>query len=97
MCTHNKISHLKVLQRTTLDGLGALASAKCLRTLCLPPTTFLFMWLGNEIHFPGVVGTQKTTGFLIRNEYKISQIKGFQRTALDGLDALAFTYSTRIL
>ena len=42
-----------------------------IRTLCLPPTTLLFMWLRNEIRFAGVVGTQKTTGFLIRNEYKI--------------------------
>jgi hypothetical protein len=36
-------------------------------------------------------GAKTTTWFLIRNEYKISHIKRFQRTTPDGLDALAST------
>ena len=43
----NKISHLKGLQRTTPVGSGAIASTKCIRTLCLSPTTFLLLWLQN--------------------------------------------------
>ena len=97
MCTHNKISHLKVLQKTTPDELGALASAQCPRTLCLPPTTVLFLQLWNKIHFAGVEGTQNTTGFLIRNEYKISHLKGLQTTTPDGSGAQAFTQCTRTL
>ena len=62
-----KISHLKGLQRTTPNESGALASAQCTRILCQPPTTFMFLWLQNDIHFANVVGTQ-ITRFLIRNE-----------------------------
>ena len=60
---NNKMSHLKGLQRTTPNGLGALASTKCTRTLCLPPITFLFLWLLNDIHFFVVEGTQKQHDF----------------------------------
>ena len=43
---------MKGLQRiTTLDRLGAQSSTKCTRTLCVPPTTFLFLWLRNKIRF----------------------------------------------
>jgi hypothetical protein len=56
-----KISHLKGLQRTTPDGLGALASNYSTRTLCLPPPTFLFVWFRDEIHFAGVEGKKTTT------------------------------------
>ena len=47
--------------------------------------------LGIKFVFSGVVGTQKTTGFLIKNEYKISHLKGLQRTTPDGRGALTFT------
>ena len=52
---NHKISHLKGLQRTTPDGQGALTSTQCTRILCLLPTTFLFVWLRNKIHFALVV------------------------------------------
>ena len=48
---NNKISHLKWLQRTTPDGT---------RTLSVPPTTVLFMWFQNAIHFAVMEGTQTT-------------------------------------
>jgi hypothetical protein len=51
MCTHNKISHIKLLQRTTPSWLGALASKKYMRTLCYPPTTFLFLQLKSKLDF----------------------------------------------
>ena len=57
---NHKISHLKGLQYTTTYGSGALASAQSTRTLFLPPTTFLFMWLRNKICFAVVVGTKTT-------------------------------------
>ena len=56
----HKISHLKGLQRTTLDGSGAQTSTYCTRTLCLPSTSFLLLLLGNDIHFAGVEGTKTT-------------------------------------
>ena len=96
MCTHNKISHLKVLQRTTPDSLGALAFAQCTRTLCLPPTNFLFMWLQNKICFANVVGTQ-IMRFLIKMNHKISYLKGLQRTAPNRLGAQISTQCTRTL
>ena len=51
MCTHNKISHLKELQRTTPDGSGALTSTWYTRTLCYPPTTFLLLRLKSKLNF----------------------------------------------
>ena len=54
----------------------------------MPSATFLFLWLRNEIHFAVVEGTKITT-FSIRNEHKISHLKGMQRTTPDGSDALA--------
>ena len=40
---NNKIFHMKWLQKTKPDGLGALTFLQCTRTLCLPPTTYLFL------------------------------------------------------
>ena len=51
------IPHLKVLQRKPSSGAGALASTYCIRTLCLPLTSFLLLWLHNDIHFAVVEGT----------------------------------------
>ena len=48
------------LQRTTPNRLGAQTSTLCIRILWLPPTTFLFLWLRNKIHFAVVVGTKTT-------------------------------------
>ena len=56
---NHKISHLKGFQGTIPDESGAQTSIQCTRTLCLPPTTFLFMWSWNKICFVVVVGTQK--------------------------------------
>ena len=76
----HRISQMKEVQRTTIDGLVALVS-------CLPPTTFLFLLLQNEIHFAVVEGTQKTS-FSTGMNFKISYLKGFQRTTTDGPGAL---------
>ena len=51
----------------------------CTRTLCLPPTTFLFLWLRNKTCFANVVGTQ-IARFSIRNE---PQNISFERDAKD--------------
>ena len=51
------IPDLKVLQRKPSSGAGALASTYCIRTLCLPLTSFLLPWLHNDIHFAVVEGT----------------------------------------
>ena len=51
------ISHLKGFQKTKMVGLGALTLTKCIRTVYLPPTTFLYLWLRNDIHFAAVIGT----------------------------------------
>ena len=40
---------------------GAQTSTQCTRTMYFPPTTFLFLWLRNDIHFNGVEGTKTTT------------------------------------
>ena len=55
---NNKISYLQGLQRTTSDGSGTQIFTQSTRTLCLPPITFLLMWLWNDIHFGGVEGTK---------------------------------------
>ena len=55
---NNNISHLKVLQKTTSSKLGALAFKHYTRTLQLPPTTFLFLWLLNNLQSAVVEGTQ---------------------------------------
>ena len=73
---------MRGLQRTIPVGLGALESTQCNKTLCLPPTTFLFMCLQNEIHFAVVEGTQ-TARFSIEINCKISQMKGWQRRSLE--------------
>ena len=96
MCTHNKISHLEGLQSTTSSRSVALTSAWCTRTLCLPPTTFLLMWLWSKIHSAVMAGTQ-TTWFLTRNEHKIYYLEGFQRIFFFWLGALTSAWCTRIL
>ena len=58
MCTHNKTSQLKELQRTTLDGSTALTSTWCTRALFYPPNHFLFLRLKNKLDFAAVVCTQ---------------------------------------
>ena len=93
---NHKISQIKGLHRTKLDESGEQTSKSCTRTLCLPPTTFLFLWLQNEIHFAVVEGT-KITRFLIRNEHEISHLKGLQSTTPDGLGVLASKRSSRTL
>ena len=90
------MSHLKGLQRTRLNRLVAQTFTYCTRTLCLPPTTFLLMWLWNKICFANVVGTQ-ITRFLINMNQKISHLKGFHRTTPDGSGALVSVQCTRIL
>ena len=50
---NNNISYLKVLQRTTSSGSGALAVLQYTRTLQLPPTTFLSLWLLNKLQSAG--------------------------------------------
>ena len=87
MSTPNKISHLKVLQRTTPSGLDALAFLYYTRTL--PPTTFLFMWLLNKLQSAVVEGTQSTR-FMIKMNNNISHFKVLQRTTPSGPGALAF-------
>ena len=96
MCTHNKISHLNVLQRTTPSGSGALAFLFYTRTLQLPPTTFLILWLLNKLQSAVVEGTQ-TTSFLTKMNNNISYMKGSQRITPSGLGALAFLQYIRIL
>ena len=71
---NHKISHLKALQRTTPSGL------EYTRTLCQPPTSFLFIWLQKKNCFANVVGTQITRFVLIKTNHKISHLKGLQRT-----------------
>ena len=83
------MSHLKGLQWITPDEQGA-------RALCVPPITILLVWLRNKIHFAGVVDTHKTTGFLIRNEYKVSHLKGLQTTTPDESGAQVFIYLSLI-
>ncbi|OEU06876.1 hypothetical protein FRACYDRAFT_252802 [Fragilariopsis cylindrus CCMP1102] len=56
---HEEISHPTWFQRKTLFWLGAVASTKCMRTLCYPPTTFLFLWLKRKLNF-GVGGFELT-------------------------------------
>ena len=90
MCTHNKISHLKVLHRKRLDGLGALASAWCIRALSLHPITFLLLWLRNKVCFANVVGT-KTTRFSNKLNDKKSHLKGFHKTTPHESGAQALT------
>ena len=79
---NNKISHLKGFHGTKSDESGAQTFTYCTRTLRLPPTTFLLMWLWNKICFTNVVGTQ-ITGFLMKMNHKISHLKGLQRTTPD--------------
>ena len=92
---NHKISHLKVLQQTTTYKLGALASVQCTRTLSLPPTCFLFLWLWNKICFAVVVGTQIITRFLIKMNHKISHLKVLQQTTPSGSGVLASAQCTR--
>ena len=93
---NHKISYLKGMQRTTPNGLGALAFTQCTRTLCTPPATFLFMWLRNEIRFAVVVGTQ-ISRFSIKMNHKISHMKGFHMSAKAGSGAKTFTQCTETL
>ena len=69
---NNKISHIKGLQTTIPDGLGAQTFTWCTRTLVLPPTTYIFLWLRNKIHFSVVAGTQIETWFSSRNDEPLS-------------------------
>ena len=90
--TNHKISHLKGLQKTAPNRLGAQTSTYCTRTLRLRPTTFLFMWLRNKICFADVVSTQ-ITRFSVRMNHKLSHLKGLQRTTPCGLGAQTSTCS----
>ena len=72
---NHKISNLKGLQMTAPNRLGAQTSTQCTRTLCLPPISFLFIWLQNKIRFANMVGT-KITSFLIKMNHKISHLIG---------------------
>ena len=94
---NHKISQMKeLLQGTTPNRLGAQTSAftLCNRTLCLPSTTFLSMWLRNKICFAVVVGTKKTR-FWIKVNHKVSHLKGFHRTTPVESGAQPFTSCTR--
>ena len=51
----------------------------CIRTPCLPPTTFLFLRLRNDIHFAVVEGTQTNMIFDQNEQQNIS----FERVAED--------------
>ena len=95
---YNKISHLKELQGTTPSELGALTSIWYTRTLCLPPTRFLFMWLQKKIPFAAVVGTQ-ITRFLIKMHQENSYSKWFQQenSLLVGCSSLHIVYKNLVL
>ena len=84
---NHKIQHLKGLQRTAPNRLGAQTSTQCTRTLCLPPTTFLSMFLRSKICFAYEVGTQIITRFPIKMNHKISQMKELQGTTPKRLGA----------
>ena len=90
------MSYLKGLQRTTPAGSDAQTFKQCTRTLCLPPTSLLYLWLRNKIRFANVVGTQKTR-FLIKMNHKISHLKGFHRRTPDESGALASKQCIRTL
>ena len=94
---NHKISHLKGLQRTTPEESGAQTCIECTRIMCLPPTTFLFMWLRNKIRFAIVVDTHKTTWFLVRNEHKISHLKRIAEDNTRQVGEQTSTQRTRIL
>ena len=94
---NHKMSHLKGLQRTTPDESGALTSTQCTRTLYVPPTTSLFLWLRNYIHFTFMSYDRHTTRFLIRMNHKISHLKGLQKTTPDELGAQTSIQCTRLL
>ena len=51
VCFEIHFAFVEGLQRTTPDRLGAQSSTYCTRTLCVPPTTVLFLWLMNEFFF----------------------------------------------
>ena len=93
---NNKISHLKVLQRTTPSGPCALAFLQYIRTLQLPPITFFFLWLLNKLQSAVVEGTQ-TTRFLTKMNNNVFHLRVLQRTTLFGLGALAFVQYIRTL
>ena len=93
---NNNISHLKVLQRTTSSGSGALAVLQYTRTLELPPTTFLFLWLLNKLQSAVMAGTQ-TTRFLTKMNNNISYLKVLHTTTPSGSGAQAFLQYTRTL
>jgi hypothetical protein len=77
---NNKISHFEGLQRTTPDESGAQTSTYCTRTFCLPPTTFLFLWLWNEIHFAGVKRHKNNVNNMIFDQNEQQNIS-FERVA----------------
>ena len=63
MYTQQNIS-LERVSEDKPDESGAQTFTSCTRALCLPPTTFLFLWLQNEIHFACVEGTKQQNDFL---------------------------------
>ena len=65
---NNNISYLKGLQSTTPSELGAQAFIQWIKTLKLPPTTFLFLWLLNKLQSAGVVGRHKNNMIYEQNE-----------------------------
>ena len=77
---NNKNSHLKRLQRTTPDRLSAQTFTQCIRTLCLPPTTILVMWLFNKISFANVGGRHTNNRIFNQNE---PQDISFEKVAKD--------------
>ena len=78
---NNKISYLQRLQRTTSDGSGTQIFTQSMRTLCLPPITFLLMWLRYKIHFT-FVASKKTNKIFNQSE---PQNISFERVAEDNI------------
>ena len=76
--------------KKTPDGLSAKASTKCIRTLCYPPTTFLFMWLRNKFVLL-MWKAHKQQDFGPEMKDKISHLKVLHRTILFESGALAST------
>jgi hypothetical protein len=89
---------LKEFQMTKTSRSVALASIQCTRTLWVCATAFLYLWLGNKIHFPVVAGTQKTW-FSVRNEQQniLFDLKEFQMKTTSKSVALASKQCNRTL
>ena len=92
---NHKISHLKGFHKTTPNRPGALTSTWYTWIVCLPPTTFPFLWLRNKIHFAFVADTEKKHDFgselntksLIwkdcRQQYQMGQVPKYPYSVLE--------------